>query len=58
MKRTLLQTVAVIMTIFLFSAWNAEAEQKATRVNIDISKLPFKGSANAPVVMVVFSDYL
>lgn len=56
MKKSVLQTLAVLI-VMIFSALGVVA-QEAPRASIDISKHPYKGPANAAVVMVVFSDYL
>ena len=58
MKRTLMQALATILITLLFAASGATAEQAEPRVTIDISGHPFKGPANAPITVVVFSDYL
>jgi len=58
MKRTLIQSLASMLMVILFSGLVAAVEQAEPRVTIDISGHPFKGPANAPVTVVVFSDYL
>lgn len=58
MKKILIQSLASIIMVILFSGLVAAAEQAEPRVTIDISGHPFKGPANAPVTVVVFSDYL
>ena len=58
MKRILMQALAAILTTLLFAAPGAAAGQAEPRVSIDISGHPFKGPANAPITVVVFSDYL
>jgi len=58
MKRILIQSLSSILMVILFSGLVTAAEQAEPRVTIDISGHPFKGPANAPVTVVVFSDYL
>jgi hypothetical protein len=57
MKKRVLQAMAILMFLIL-SALGAMAGQEAPRASIDIGNHPYKGPANAPVVRVVFSDYL
>jgi len=56
MKRTLIQTLTAILIVASFSVFGMAAEQ--ARVNIDIAGHPFAGPENAPITLVVFSDYL
>jgi hypothetical protein len=58
MKRILMLMLAATATLFLAALSCGAAEQPNPRVLIDISGHPFKGPADAPVTMVVFSDYL
>ena len=58
MKKNLIQTLAAILITVLCAALGTAAEQAEPRVTIGISDHPFKGPANAPVTVVVFSDYL
>ena len=58
MKRFFVQTLATALFIALCAALGMAAEQAEARVAIDISGHPFTGPANAPVTVVVFSDYL
>jgi protein-disulfide isomerase len=58
MKKTLVRTLAAILISISFAGLSAAAEQGEPRATIDISGHPFKGPANAPVTLVVFSDYL
>lgn len=58
MKRNLIQTLAATLMMFLCAALGTAAEQTEPRVSIDISGHPYRGPANAPVTVVVFSDYL
>jgi len=58
MKKLLIQAALAILTLALFAVMGEAAEQAGPRANIDISGHPFKGPANAPVTIVVFSDYL
>jgi hypothetical protein len=58
LKKTLIQTLAAILITISFAALSTAAEQVEPRVTIDISGHPFKGPANAPITLVVFSDYL
>jgi len=58
LKKTLIRTVAAILMSISFAALSVAAEQAEPRVTLDISGHPFKGPANAPVTLVVFSDYL
>lgn len=58
MKRTITQALAAIMTVILLPAMGMTAEQTEPRVNIDIAGHPYTGLANAPITLVVFSDYL
>jgi protein-disulfide isomerase len=53
-----------VLSVGLPGALSAAADTAATtvsaepRVSVDISGHPFKGPADAPVTLVVFSDYL
>jgi len=58
MRRILIPLLPAILAVLLFAAWGAAAEQAEPRVNIDLSGHPVRGPANAPVTVVVFSDYL
>mgnify|MGYP001164651741 CR=1 FL=1 len=58
MKRIIIQALKVIMIVFLLPAVGITAEQTEPRVNIDIAGHPYAGLANAPITLVVFSDYL
>ena len=58
MKRFFIQTLASTLFILLCTALGMAAEQAEPRATIDISGHPFTGPANAPVTIVVFSDYL
>ena len=46
------------MIIISCATLGTAAEQAAPRVAIDISSHPFRGPVNAPITVVVFSDYL
>ena len=58
MKRSFIQALAAFLITLSFAALCIAAEQVEPRVAIDISNHPFKGPVNAPVTVVVFSDYL
>jgi len=58
MKRNLLHSLAALLITVLFTAVGMAAETVEPRVTIDIAGHPFKGPVNAPVTVVVFSDYL
>ncbi|NTU59846.1 MAG: hypothetical protein HGA98_02180 [Deltaproteobacteria bacterium] len=57
MKTLLLKTVT-LLGVLLLSGLGGAAENAAPRVTLDLSGHPVKGPANAPVTVVVFSDYL
>ncbi|HEY5973769.1 MAG TPA: hypothetical protein VIU41_03425 [Geobacteraceae bacterium] len=58
MKRTLIRALTAILMIMLCATLSTASEQEEPRVTLDISGHPFKGPADAPVTVVVFSDYL
>ena len=58
MKKTLIRTLAGTLMIISLAGLSMAAEQAEPRVAIDISGHPFKGPTNAPVTLMVFSDYL
>lgn len=58
MKRFTLNFMAIALSIIMCAAQSTAAEKPEPRVAIDITGLPFAGLANAPVTLVVFSDYL
>lgn len=58
MKRILFQTLLATLMILLCAPWGMTVEQSEPRATIDISVHPFMGPENAPVTVVVFSDYL
>ncbi|GFE57984.1 hypothetical protein [Geobacter sp. AOG1] len=58
MKKPLILALTVFLMTMLCATLGTAAEQVVPRVSIDISGHPFKGPANAPVTVVVFSDYL
>ena len=58
MRKNLILTVAALIISVLVGAPAMAAPQAAPRVTIDISGHPIKGPVNAPVTVVVFSDYL
>ena len=58
MKRIIIQALAAIMTVVLLPAVGMTTEQTEPRVNIDIAGHPYTGLVNAPITLVVFSDYL
>jgi hypothetical protein len=54
-------TLALLVTILLIGLpvpFCTAAETAEPRVSVDISGHPYKGPLNAPVTVVVFSDYL
>ena len=53
-----LALLAILLITGLPGAMCTAAETAQPQVSIDISGHPFKGPADAPVTMVVFSDYL
>jgi protein-disulfide isomerase len=59
MRKSVIRALsAVILTVLFSVAVSWAAEPAEPRVPVDISGHPFKGPADAPVVVVVFSDYL
>ena len=58
MRKKHFWSLSVILISVLFAALTMAVEQAEPRVKIDISGHPFKGPVNAPVSVVVFSDYL
>ncbi|MFA7403613.1 MAG: hypothetical protein WC007_06445 [Pelobacteraceae bacterium] len=58
MKKTLIQTLLATLIILLCAAWGMAVEQPEPRAAIDTAGHPFTGPRNAPVTVVVFSDYL
>jgi protein-disulfide isomerase len=58
MTRALIRAVAATMMIMACAAMGMAAEQADPRVTLDIAGHPYAGPANAPVTVVVFSDYL
>jgi hypothetical protein len=58
MRRNVIRGFLAIMAVFCCAAWGIAAESAEPRATIDISGHPFKGAVNAPVTVVVFSDYL
>ena len=58
MKRFSIQALVALLIVVVSAALSMAGEPAKTRVSVDISNHPFKGPVNAPVVMVVFSDYL
>jgi protein-disulfide isomerase len=58
MKKSLTRIMAAMLIVVLTSALAVAAGQDAARAKVDISGHPFKGPVNAPVTVVVFSDYL
>jgi hypothetical protein len=58
MKKTLIQALLATLIILLCAAWGKAVEQPESRAAIDTSGHPFTGPGNAPVTVVVFSDYL
>lgn len=57
MKRSIWLLSALITVLFTFT-WCHAAEQAEPRVTIDLSGHPVRGAVDAPVTVVVFSDYL
>lgn len=57
MNRKFIPAAALFLTVIMLYALGAFAGEEP-KVKLDISNLPFKGPENAPVVLVVFSDYL
>ncbi|MBI1921973.1 MAG: hypothetical protein HYS23_12930 [Geobacter sp.] len=49
---------AIISAIILTAGLCLAADQPEAVKNLDISGLPFLGPENAPVTIVVFTDYL
>ena len=58
MKRILSRALAAAMMIMVYAAVGMAAEQAEPRVTLDIAGHPYAGPADAPVTVVVFSDYL
>ena len=57
MNRTLSLSIAAVFCILLYAGLGTAGAQES-RVPIDISAHPSLGLENAPVTLVVFSDYL
>ena len=58
MRINKVRLLAAVLITVLFAATGMAAGPAEPRVNIDISGHPFQGPVNAPVTVVVFSDYL
>lgn len=58
MNSTLGKLGAFALVLLALSATGQAAEPSPQRVSLDISGHPYKGPSNAPVTLVVFSDYL
>lgn len=58
MRKNPILILATILISVLFASMAMAAQQLEPRVNIDISGHPVMGPVNAPVTVVVFSDYL
>ena len=58
MKKHLFRSLAAILVTVLFAGLGMASEPAGRRTKVDISGHPFKGPVNAPVTVVVFSDYL
>ncbi|MBI5446802.1 MAG: hypothetical protein HY900_37010 [Deltaproteobacteria bacterium] len=58
MKRTTRKAAGLGLILLSLAASGLAAERAVPRVSIDFSGHPFKGPADAPVTLVVFSDYL
>jgi protein-disulfide isomerase len=56
--KKLFQALSALLIVILCVAGGAAAAEAEPRVAVDISGHPFKGPVNAPVTVVVFSDYL
>jgi protein-disulfide isomerase len=56
--KKLFQALSALLIVILCVAGGATAAEAEPRVAVDISGHPFKGPVNAPVTVVVFSDYL
>ena len=57
MKKIFIQSLAAFLIISCCASFSVAGE-KEPRVKIDISGHPYLGLENAPVTLVVFSDYL
>lgn len=57
MKKVLSLLSAVFIVMLTLGSLAAAADQAGPRATLDLSGHPFKGPANAPVTVVVFSDY-
>lgn len=58
MKRILFHVFLATLVVVFSSAAGGAVQLSEPRVQVDISRHPFKGPAEAPVTVVVFSDYL
>ena len=58
MRKNLILILATALISVLFASQAMAAQHVEPRMNIDISGHPIMGPANAPVTVVVFSDYL
>ena len=58
MRKNLILILATILISVLCASPAMAAQQLEPRVSIDISGHPIMGPVNAPVTVVVFSDYL
>ena len=58
MRKNPILILATILISVLFASLAMAAQQLEPRVSIDISGHPIMGPVNAPVTVVVFSDYL
>ena len=58
MRKIPILILATMLISVVFAAPGMAAQQVEPRVSIDISGHPIMGPVNAPVTVVVFSDYL
>jgi protein-disulfide isomerase len=58
MSKNPILILATILISVVFTSPAMAAQQVEPRVTIDISGHPIMGPVNAPVTVVVFSDYL
>ena len=58
MRKNLFRTLATVLISLSFTAVALAAETTEPRVKLNLAGHPIMGPVNAPVTVVVFSDYL
>ncbi|HJV33757.1 hypothetical protein [Geomonas sp.] len=56
--RRFISLIPAILIAIVTLTWTAAVAKAEPRVNVNLSGHPIRGAANAPVTIVVFSDYL